>query len=320
LFRDDNSDRGVESKIPKQQKFSQTFVEDKRCRRNLAAVINGMTVADAIRAELVDAEDGDDEEHIIQVEPNAEEENSMFFPDTSASQFKSAFSMGFNPEATPFSSSKFGESAASTISQKFGQPAGAGISQKFGGPPVPTLSRTFGEFAGASPMTKSAQPADPVPHFSSGQKPVASAEQESATVSPKQPLFSQQSTLGTEGSSTSTFSFKSPFTTPQTTVASTSPTKPFTWGNSGVNNDKPHISSTSSPPSPFTKPESPKATPNQPIFDSKSGPASQPSAFTPTSPSFPIPSLASSSAEQTNSKSHYCSHCHWTWFAHIPCR
>ncbi|KIX09959.1 uncharacterized protein Z518_01040 [Rhinocladiella mackenziei CBS 650.93] len=97
-----------QSSIPNQQLFSHHYVEKKRFRRTLPAVINGVTVAEAIRQGWVE---GDEEEEASE-EDAREDDQSMFIPESKpnfASTNTSVFGSPLNPQASPFTP-QFGSS------------------------------------------------------------------------------------------------------------------------------------------------------------------------------------------------------------------
>jgi len=141
------SDICAESSIPNQQVFSHTYVEAKRYRRTLVAVINGYNVARAIREGLIEADDEQEKDR----EDAREDDQSMFIPEDKAPP-ASNLRTSLNPQAPAFTS-KFGETIASKPGEKtvFGGP-GTALSSRS---PAPTMSPgDFSEFRfGSKPST-----------------------------------------------------------------------------------------------------------------------------------------------------------------------
>lgn len=132
------SDTRIESSIPPQQSFSYNLVEKKRYRRTLTAVINGASVAQAIREGWVEA----DEEVGSEQEESRDDEQSLFVPESSSfggSMTSSSFGTGFNPGASIFKPTASQSPMEKTSS--FGQPTDFG---KFGIPVSVSNSTSFG--------------------------------------------------------------------------------------------------------------------------------------------------------------------------------
>jgi hypothetical protein len=132
------SDTRIESSIPRQQSFSYNLVEKKRYRRTLTAVINGTSVAQAIREGWVEA----DEEVGSEQEESKDDEQSLFVPESSSfgsSIISSTFGTGLNPGASIFKPSPSQPPMEKTSS--FGQPTDFG---KFGIPACISTSTSFG--------------------------------------------------------------------------------------------------------------------------------------------------------------------------------
>lgn len=133
-----------QSSIPKEIIFSHTFVEDKRCRRSLMAIINNVSPASAIRQGMVEEGDGDGQQQ------EAEDDGqSLFIPESTPAQKTFGFG-AFNPEAASFKPST-----------------------TFGSGPVPANSifggsQTSSAASVSSSFTTSANPstAQSTPHFS----------------------------------------------------------------------------------------------------------------------------------------------------------
>jgi hypothetical protein len=122
----------TDSLIPKEIVFSENFVESKRCRRTLGAVINNVRPADAIRQGLVE------EGHAGQAAEAEDDGEGLFIPESKAAPRR--FGTGaFNPEVPVFK-----------------------LSGSFGSTPLPTNS-IFGRPSSASP--------EPNPLFSSAHQP-----------------------------------------------------------------------------------------------------------------------------------------------------
>lgn len=133
------SDSSIESSIPRQQSFSYNIVEKKRYRRSLTAVINGTSVAQAIREGWVEAEDDLEAEQ----EEVQNDEQSLFVPENRSfgdSTTPSIFGTGLNPAATIFKPAAATSPAIEKVSS-FGQPTDFA---KFGIPAPNSSSTTFG--------------------------------------------------------------------------------------------------------------------------------------------------------------------------------
>ena len=114
------------SLLPSGQIFSQQYVEDKRFCRTIPAVMNGIGTAEAVRSHAVEAPttestslEASPQTQIVdqQAVESEEQENSMFFPDSSSfgvqdNPKKNSSTSSFNPAANPFS--PFGQKPAST--------------------------------------------------------------------------------------------------------------------------------------------------------------------------------------------------------------
>ncbi|ETI23530.1 hypothetical protein G647_05332 [Cladophialophora carrionii CBS 160.54] len=122
------------SSTPGQQVFSHKYVEKKRYRRTFTAVVNGVTVADAIRSGAIESDEGEDGRAEYDPEDDAE---SMFVADdqpapSPANSSKPGFSL--DPTASVFTPASGNTTASST----FGKPATA---SPFG---TSTVSAGFG--------------------------------------------------------------------------------------------------------------------------------------------------------------------------------
>ncbi|KAJ9494718.1 actin cytoskeleton and mitosis protein [Exophiala xenobiotica] len=147
-----------QSQIPNRQSFSHTYVEKKRYRRTLTAVINGATVAEAIRQGWV--VESPDEESDSQQNEVREDDQSMFVPqDRPQSASSSIFGSSLNPAASTFTP-KFGQSPGTgkaTEKSTFGQPTSTSTSASAFGQPSTGFggsgfgSSGFGSF-GSSPV------------------------------------------------------------------------------------------------------------------------------------------------------------------------
>ncbi|KAJ9633901.1 actin cytoskeleton and mitosis protein [Knufia peltigerae] len=134
-----------QSSIPNKQTFSHSFVEKKRYHRTLTAVINGISVGEAIRQGLIEVpeDEADDEQNEVR-----DDDQSMFVPQDQPQA--TTFGTSLNPEASTFTP-KFGQSIATskTIeSSAFGQPTSTST---FGKPSTGFASSGFGGF-GSSPV------------------------------------------------------------------------------------------------------------------------------------------------------------------------
>lgn len=139
----------IESSIPSQQIFSATIVEEKRYRRTLVSVINGVGIAAAIRKGLVVEAPQDDID--MDVQGASEDEQSLFIPEQSAQldNKPSTFGSLFNPQASAFVPS------APATSQTAQQPS---FGTKFGSSADDTTPKSF---FGSIPSTSISQPAIP---------------------------------------------------------------------------------------------------------------------------------------------------------------
>ena len=109
--------------MPRKQVFSYKYVEKKRYHRTLTAVINGMTVADALRAGLIESSDSHHERYQGGEEAMEEDgdEESLFVPEAtkpSTSTDSLAFGSDLNPQASSFTPG-FGHDDTSST---FGRP------------------------------------------------------------------------------------------------------------------------------------------------------------------------------------------------------
>ncbi|KEF60597.1 uncharacterized protein A1O9_02158 [Exophiala aquamarina CBS 119918] len=133
-----NSDVNLDqSCIPRSQSFSYNLVEKKRYRRTLTAVINGTSVARAIREGWIEAS----EEMVDEQEESRDDEQSLFVPEgNSFGGFtpSSSFGKGLNPSASIFKPAVSQQSMVK--SSTFGQPTDQ---SKFG---IPTSNPTFTTF------------------------------------------------------------------------------------------------------------------------------------------------------------------------------
>ncbi|OAL26797.1 hypothetical protein AYO20_09939 [Fonsecaea nubica] len=133
------------SSIPRRQVFSHSFVERKRYRRTLTSIINGTTVAEALRQGWVEPE----EEDVRPADDTREDDQSMFVPEaktTSISAASSFFGASLNPQAAPFAPT-FGQSPASSSLNKPPALSGFGSSGSFniGSSTKPTNESPFGK-------------------------------------------------------------------------------------------------------------------------------------------------------------------------------
>lgn len=199
------------SSTPKQQLFSHSLVEQKRCRRSLVAIINDVKPADALRRGLVEEADPDD----AQADGVNGDEDSLFIPEQRPTFGQSnATGFGsFNPEATAFKpSSPFGAATTSGPSI-FGNsttsatPGSLGFTRKFGeaspfgtSPEPPKLSSKFGEFASQGFAASSPEPPKltskfgeqfGTPQESTAAAPFSTRFGQSAQSSTSTPMFGQ---------------------------------------------------------------------------------------------------------------------------------
>ncbi|OQV10340.1 hypothetical protein CLAIMM_14357 [Cladophialophora immunda] len=117
------------SSIPRRQVFSHSYVERKRYHRTLTAVINGATVAEAIRHGWVESE----EEDARPIDDTRDDDQGMFVPETKATSTSATSSFSgpsLNPQAASFTPT-FGQSTASSSWTKPTEFAGFGPSSPF---------------------------------------------------------------------------------------------------------------------------------------------------------------------------------------------
>lgn len=118
----------AESSTPNKQVFSFGIVEEKRYHRTLVSVINGVGVAQAIREGLI-MEQPEVEDDEAEEDTEANDDNSMFVPETKKEDIKSdprnPFLM-FNPQASIFTPT------ASTSQACFPTSTSSGLSQTTG--------------------------------------------------------------------------------------------------------------------------------------------------------------------------------------------
>ncbi|OAP61197.1 hypothetical protein AYL99_03398 [Fonsecaea erecta] len=116
------------SSIPRRQIFSHRYVERKRYHRTLTAVINGATVAEAIRQGWVESQDED----ARPMDDTREDDQSLFVPETKASSSAASSPWGpsLNAQAAPFTPS-FVQSTPSSSSTMPATGTGFGTSSSF---------------------------------------------------------------------------------------------------------------------------------------------------------------------------------------------
>ncbi|KIV77338.1 hypothetical protein PV11_09141 [Exophiala sideris] len=233
-----------QSLIPNQQLFSHGYVEKKRYHRTLTSVINGATVAEAVRNGWIEPE----EEQETAEEEARDDDQSMFVPEDkpTASPASSIFGSSLNPAASAFTPN-FAQSPpitkpaeASTFGQPtgFGQPTSFGNSgfSGFGSPgvfnssglaPPPSL---FGQKEDSSQQQSQQQAPFGFGGFDQGargfglNRPASTEKTETGAVVEKQPEKSASPalTLPQQPTFTGFGSGKTPF--PPTTTSSTTPT------------------------------------------------------------------------------------------------
>ncbi|KAI1612236.1 SAC3/GANP/Nin1/mts3/eIF-3 p25 family-domain-containing protein [Exophiala viscosa] len=156
-----------QSSIPNLQLFSHTYVEEKRYHRTITSVINGATVAEAIRNGWIEPE----EEQETAEEESRDDDQSMFVPEDkpTASPASSVFGSSLNAAASAFTPN-FAQSPPITKpaeASTFGQPTGFGQPTSFG-------TSGFGGFGSPGPFSSSG-PAPPPSLF--GKKEDSSQQQ-----------------------------------------------------------------------------------------------------------------------------------------------
>ncbi|KIX96874.1 uncharacterized protein Z520_07594 [Fonsecaea multimorphosa CBS 102226] len=202
------------SSIPRRQVFSHTYVERKRYRRTLTAVINGATVAEAIRQGWVEPED---EDARGPADDTRDDDQSMFVPETkpTTSAGSSVFGPSLNPQAAPFT--PFGQSTPSSSLTKPTVFSGFGSSGSFNAAASvkPTIESPFGK-----PLTNAG--------FGSF---------EPSTLTDSTGTFAKSTLAQPQQTSTVGFAGFTPLATPSTpTFGLPAPaqkeSKPFSWGGS----------------------------------------------------------------------------------------
>ncbi|KAJ9603754.1 actin cytoskeleton and mitosis protein [Cladophialophora chaetospira] len=147
------------SSTPTQQVFSYKYVEKKRYRRTLTAVINGMNVADAVRSGSTESNESEDDQLHPDYEAESDDE-SMFVPENepaTGTLGSSTFGSSLDPTASSFTPT-FGKNTTSSpffrpaTESSFGNPAGAGSFGSTANPgnDQPTQPRTESTFGNAS--------------------------------------------------------------------------------------------------------------------------------------------------------------------------
>ncbi len=237
------------------------------------AIIDGLTISQAVREGLVEEENSEEDQN-MQTEEVQDDGQSFFIPETgnastAPSQNTPTLGLGFNPEAPAFTMSKnFGENAYSPISKLFGEKSGPSTSAKFG-ESTPSFSMNHGNSTGWSGSKPTfAQPA------ASNASETTNASQPALTSTPFLPSAATQTPSQDSGSgSSSAFELdrKSPFAV--SPAPTTTSSEQATSGFSGFDFAKPKPPPASTSPIPssafqFNKPTEPASvqpSANQPL-------------------------------------------------------